>query len=88
MTGVSFAAGAGWWNPGRPARGYQVRLPQHWVFDTTGLAAGDEFGLENQIVGYETDAAVFTEALGVPQVTGADGTPLNFVAQLRGTGHG
>ncbi len=82
LTGVSFVNGAGWWdsNAGpRPAVGYRVRFPQHWVFDTTGLNAGDEFGADSLIVGYETDAAVFVERSGVPMVTGGDGTPRNFI---------
>src|SRR5262245_2894688 len=83
MTGVSFANGAGWWNGNagpRPAVDYLVRFGRHWVFDTTGLNDGDGFGADDQIVGYEVDAAVFQEdAHGVPGVTGTDGTPLNFL---------
>lgn len=59
--------------------GYRVRFSGHWVFDTTGLNDGDEFGAENLIVGYEVDAAHFVENNGVPQVTGQDGTPSNFI---------
>jgi hypothetical protein len=82
MTGVSFANGALWVNPDsgpRPAVGYRVRRSQHWVFDGTDLNDDDEFGAEDLIIGYETDAALFLEMNGVTQVTGVDGTPLNFV---------
>jgi hypothetical protein len=86
MTGVSYENGAGWydthWIDDRPAVGYRVRLSQHWVFDNTNLKDNDEFGAgvkqENLIVGYETDAALFTEINGIPVVTGTDETPLNF----------
>jgi len=82
MTGVSFQHGAGWWNDNagpRPAVGYRVQFGQHWIFDTTDLNNGDEFGAENMIIGYETDAALFRINNGVPEVTGADSTPLNFI---------
>ncbi len=82
MTGVSFANGAGWFGEkttNRPAVGYRVHFGGHWVFYTTGLNEGDEFGAEDSIVGYEVDAAQFVENNGVPQVTGQDGTPLNFI---------
>jgi len=57
---------------------YQVVNPDHWVFDGTGLEAGDEFGWEETIVGPEVDGALFEMVEGVPVVTGEDGTPLNF----------
>lgn len=82
MTGVSFAHGAGWYNPDagpRPMVGYQVRLSQHWAFEQTGLRKGDEFGAEASIIGYETDAARFGEQNETLQATGEQGTPLNFV---------
>jgi hypothetical protein len=83
LTGVSFANGAGWWNGDagpRPPVDYRVRLARHWVFDTTGLNEGEGFGAGDLVVGYEVDAAVYEEDVnGVPYVTGADGTPLNFL---------
>jgi hypothetical protein len=82
LTGVSFAAGAGWWNGDagpRPQCGYRVRFPQHWVVDTTGLQANGDFGADDSIVGYETDAALFNEIDGIPVATGQDGTPPNFI---------
>ena len=86
MTGVSYENGAGWYDPNwikdRPAVGYRVRLSHHWVFNNTNLKDNDEFGAEgkqeNLIVGYETDAALFTENNDIPVVTGTDDTPLNF----------
>jgi hypothetical protein len=81
MTGVSYERGAGWWKSDagdRPFVGYNVRLSQHWVFDKTNLKNNDNFGIGSSIVGYETDAALFIENDGVPQVTGTDDTPPNF----------
>ncbi len=81
MTGVSYENGAAWWKPDagpRPAVGYSVQFSEHWVFDKTGLSDNDEFGAEKGIVGYETDAAIFVKDNNIPQVTGADETPLNF----------
>jgi hypothetical protein len=82
LTGVSFENGAGWFGEkttNRPALGYRVHFPEHWVFYTTGLHRGDEFGAEDSIVGYEVDAAQFVMNNGIPQVTGQDGTPPNFI---------
>jgi hypothetical protein len=81
MIGVSFATGAFWDgnNGDRPAVDYRVRFPQHWVFGGTGLGYDDGFGASDNIVGYETDAAQFVETDGVPVVTGANGTPRNFI---------
>lgn len=88
LTGVTYNNGAGWFlgpDP-RPAVDYRVRFGRHWVFDGTGLNDGDEFGGDDLIVGYETDAALFEDTNGVPSVTradgtpvGTDGTPLNFL---------
>lgn len=80
MTGVSFRNGAGCWGPAMPRmyeESYTARFAGHWVFAGTGLADGDKFGLG--ALGYETDAAEFTEQHGVPRVTGHDGTPAGFV---------
>ena len=79
MTGVSFENGAGWWSSPKPAVGYRVRLSQHWIFDGTDLRDGDEFGREDAIVGYETDAALFEEIDGALQATGQDDTHRNFL---------
>ena len=81
--GVSYLNGAAWTSGNRPLVGYRVRLPEHWVFAGTGLKAGDEFGKgdnpDNNVVGYETDAALISEVGGIPEVTGQDSTPGNFV---------
>ena len=47
----------------RPITGYSVRNSSHWVFESTGLNDGDTFGAEHEgnIVGYETDTALFRE---------------------------
>ncbi len=73
MTGVSYRNGAGWWVdpvvPARRYRGYSVTQASHWVMNGTGLSNGDTFGagsgVDDTILGYETDA------------TGG-GTPANF----------
>jgi hypothetical protein len=77
--GVSFKRGAGCWvDPSvMDSTAYQVRFPEHWAFSGTGLADGEEFG--RGCVGYETDAADFTEVDGVPLASGRDGTPTSFV---------
>ncbi len=76
MTGVSFRNGAGNWLQQAPQPGYQVQFAEHWVFDGAGVTDGNTFG--TGIVGYETDAALFYQLNGPPQVTGQDGTPLDF----------
>jgi N,N-dimethylformamidase beta subunit-like protein len=79
LIGVSFRHGAGCWvDPSvMDSTAYRVRFPAHWAFAGTGLADGQEFG--RGCVGYETDAAAFTEIDGVPLATGRDGTPSSFV---------
>ncbi len=82
LTGVSFRNGAGIWQPCSSSMGekaYQVRFANHWVFEGTGLNDNDAFGRGENIVGYETDAAEYVEADGIPRVTGRDGTPPTFV---------
>lgn len=60
-------------NPGR----YTVYRTNHWVFAGTNLADGDTFDYENT-ERVEVDGALFTWQNGLPVVTGADQTPLNF----------
>ncbi|WP_051759229.1 N,N-dimethylformamidase beta subunit family domain-containing protein [Herbidospora cretacea] len=79
LTGVSFRAGAGTWGPSMPLmneESYVTRFAGHWVFEGTGLTEGDKFA--QGALGYETDAAEFTEVGGVPRVTSRDGTPSSF----------
>ncbi len=82
LTGVGFLNGAGTWLKGaQQTKGmdYKVRFADHWVFAGTDLKNGDSFGGNEKILGHETDACDFIEVGGVPQVTGKDGTPANFV---------
>jgi hypothetical protein len=81
MTGVSYLAGGGNWQPcdsPQSGKAYLVRQPDHWAFAGTGLKNGDIFGLGESIIGYETDAAKYTEVDGMPKPTGEDGTPASF----------
>jgi hypothetical protein len=55
LTGVTFAHGGGHWIGDRPPTGFTVRDATHWVFDGTGLRAGDEFGAAGRLIGYECD---------------------------------
>jgi hypothetical protein len=91
--------GAGWWDPPvipeRRLRGYTATYSSHWVFDGTGLADGDEFGVSRDpaltvdgniartVIGYETDSTMITPGSNPPIVTGQDGTPRNFVVLAR-----
>ncbi|MBV8726691.1 MAG: hypothetical protein JO233_02815 [Candidatus Eremiobacteraeota bacterium] len=87
MTGVSYLNGAGWWvdpvDPARRYRGYTVCNASHWTFDSSGLNDGDTFGagdsVDTTMLGYETDAALLAPGTNPPEVTGADGTPKNFI---------
>lgn len=81
LTGVGTEHGAVWdFDQGDlPATNYTVHFSQHWVFGNTGLSNGSLFGASSKLVGYETDAADFTLQNDVPEVTGSDGSPRNFV---------
>lgn len=78
MTGLSYRLGAGCWEPmaAMTKEMYTARFAGHWVFEGTGLADGDQFGLGS--LGYETDAAEIEDCGGVPRITGRDGTPASF----------
>ncbi len=55
---------------------YTVHRPEHWVFEGTGLRAGDGFGADDAIVAYECDGCVLeTGPDGRPIPTGVDGAP-------------
>lgn len=73
------------------AGAYTVHRPEHWVFEGTGLAAGDLLGAESRIVGYEVDGCALTwsghddedgsaETIGAPapEPTGEDGAPTDL----------
>jgi hypothetical protein len=79
LLGVSFRRGAGCWNnlDVMAESDWTARFADHWVFAGTGLSDGARFG--GGTVGFETDAAEVVEELGVPRVTGRDGTPADFV---------
>jgi hypothetical protein len=68
LTGVSFRKGAWYGDSIVVPVGYTVRSAQHWIFEGTELSDGDEFGaapnINDNLVGYETDAAYFTESGG------------------------
>jgi hypothetical protein len=57
---------------------FVVRRPEHWIFDGTSLAAGDTFGGDDTIVGYECDGCEFEVVNGRPVPTHRDGTPRSF----------
>lgn len=57
---------------------YAAYNTHHWIFKNTGLKEGDEWGLENTIGGVEVDGVLFDWVNGIPVVTGADQTPMNF----------
>ncbi len=56
---------------------YTVYRSNHWVYEGTGLQDGQEFSYE-PLETIEVDGAAFTWENGLPVVTGADQTPLNF----------
>jgi hypothetical protein len=81
LTGVGFLRGGyhlshGQFMDGKGA--YTVHRPDHWLFEGTRLARGDEFGARNTIVGYECDGCEYELKDGLPVPTGRDGTPENF----------
>jgi outer membrane protein assembly factor BamB len=57
---------------------FRVVEPDHWVFEGTGLQAGDEFGRADSIVGVECDAADIEFVAGKPRYTGNDGVSPHF----------
>lgn len=78
MAGVDSRQGAEWIAGIPPAVDYQVKVPQHWIFDTA--LAGNTFGGDRHIIGYETDAAHLVDpTAAAPMPAGDDGTPPNFV---------
>ena len=56
-TGVNWSAGR--WSQALPSQGYTVQMANHWIFDGTGLQAGDPLGSTAGVMGYETDAGVY-----------------------------
>lgn len=70
MTGVSFYNGVYHAPDTLPDAFYKARLNKHWLLKNTGLEYGSEFGVYDSInpvkhyrtIGYETDAAEFTDS--------------------------
>lgn len=58
--------------------GYRVHRPEHWVFAGTGVQAGEEIGVKDSIVGYESDGCELEWHAGLPYPTYRDGTPDTF----------
>lgn len=82
LTGVGFLWGGYHKSHGQFMDGsgaYQVHRPEHWIFEGTGLKAGDPLGGEESIVGYECDGCELRWEDGLPFPTGSDGTPASFV---------
>ncbi len=50
----------------RSSAGFTVYRPDHWAFAGTALLYGDTFGMEEGIVGYETDSVDYTFRYGLP----------------------
>jgi hypothetical protein len=57
LSGVSYAIGGGKWVGERPATGFTVTQPEHWIFERTRLRSGDTFGAREHLAGYECDGA-------------------------------
>jgi hypothetical protein len=51
----------------RSSGGFTVYRPKHWVYEDTGLTYGDTFGMEEGIVGYETDSVDYVIQYGLPE---------------------
>lgn len=79
MTGVSFTRG-GYANMQFSPRGggYTVHRPEHWAFDGLDLEPGAVVGSDPMVVGYECDGCEMAWVDGVPEPTGAGGTPMTF----------
>jgi hypothetical protein len=59
--------------------GYTVHRPGHWVFEGTDVAEGDEFGVDDVIVAYETDGVALRDGPdGRPVPTFVDGAPVTL----------
>lgn len=59
--------------------GYTVHRPDHWVFEGTEVAEGDEFGVDDVIVAYECDGVAVREGPdGRPVPTYVDGAPVTL----------
>jgi hypothetical protein len=59
----------------RGSGAYTVWRPDHWAFEGTELAYGDELGRADAIVSYEVDGCELAIRDGLPVPTGDDGAP-------------
>ena len=89
LTGVYFVArrpggtepvqaGSAWWweefgGPPRPALGFTVARPEHWVFEGTGLGEGEAFGQAIRLVGHEADGLELDYSGDRPRLSMLDG---------------
>jgi hypothetical protein len=81
LTGVGFIHGGYHKSHGQYMDGsgaFKTHRPDHWLFENTGLAAGQEFGGKDTIVGYECDGCELEWRDGLPFPTHRDGTPKTF----------
>lgn len=81
LTGVGFLWGGYHKSHGQLMDGsgaFTVHRPTHWIFEGTGMKAGDAFGGKDTIVGYECDGCEVEWKDGVPVPTYRDGTPKTF----------
>jgi len=81
MTGVGFLHGGYHKSHDQLMDGsgaYAVHRPEHWLFEGTSLAKGQEFGGKDTIVGYECDGCEIEWRDGLPFPTHRDGTPEGF----------
>ncbi len=81
LTGVGFLWGGYHRSHGQlmdASGGYTVHRPDHWLFEGTGMRAGDSFGSKDTVVGYECDGCELEWRDGLPSPTGRDGTPGSF----------
>ena len=87
MTGVGVLSGGFHRSHGQYMDGsgaFTVHQQDHWAFAGSNLWAGDQFGGEHTILGYECDGCEFEMKDGLPIATGRDGTPEDF--QILATG--
>ena len=81
LTGVSFAYGgySRYFDQFPDASGaFTIHKPEHWLFEGTGLQAGDQLGIHDHIVTYECDGCELHWERGIPRPTHGDGTPRTF----------
>jgi len=87
LTGVGFPAGGYHLSHGAYMDGdgaFTVHAPEHWIFNGTGLKAGDKLGAKNTILGYECDGCRFSVQDGRPVPVCDDGTPDTFEILAQG----